>query len=279
MPKVTVCCILKIGIHAIFDTLGLLKKKNSRKIRKGGVCLFKRIFSNVWIKRLILIAMDIVAVSAAYYLASFFSEGGFAIKPILIHPRLYIFLTAVTISVFYVSKFYSSVLRYAGAEDFMRLIVGISAATAVVVFLEALTFRKMTAEQFLVAWALQLIFVLSPRMVYRFVRSAIRIRKGSTGVKRRVLIIGAGECGVQVMRNLSAGGATKVCAFIDDDAAKQKNAIDGVQVIGGRGKIADAVKKHRIDIIVLAIPTLDGKGKKEIITKLVKENSLRRFVP
>lgn len=85
---------------------------------------------------------------------------------------------------------------------------------------------------------------------------------------KRVLVIGAGEAGEMVVRemlNHPEAGLIPV-GLIDDDPKKKGRYILGVKVFGDREEIPRIVKEHKIDEVLISIPSAKGKTIRELIT-------------
>ena len=84
-------------------------------------------------------------------------------------------------------------------------------------------------------------------------------RRGNGPVKR-VLIYGAGDAGATLLMEIrnNARLAYRVCGFIDDDPGKLGLRIGGVPVLGEGGKIETLVARHKIAIVLIAIPSSTG---------------------
>ena len=84
---------------------------------------------------------------------------------------------------------------------------------------------------------------------------------------KRVMIVGAGDAGVMVIReyrnHLQLN--SKPVVLIDDDVKKQGKVINGVPVVGGRQSILSAAENYHIDEIVIAIPSASKRDISEII--------------
>lgn len=86
------------------------------------------------------------------------------------------------------------------------------------------------------------------RMTRRSVGST-PARKGAT----RVLVIGAGDVGELVVRDMKKRGDYEPLGFVDDDASKVGATIHGVRVLGTRKKLPDLVRAHSPDEVLIAI--------------------------
>jgi len=92
------------------------------------------------------------------------------------------------------------------------------------------------------------LLTLSWRMIF------IRIYK-STGQRRRMLIIGAGNAGQTLagLYRLSGTRSFNIVGFIDDDEQKANNVIQGLPVLGTSARLLDLIEAYRVSDVVVAI--------------------------
>ena len=85
-------------------------------------------------------------------------------------------------------------------------------------------------------------------------------RSQSTLHEKRTIIYGAGDAGITLLREIRNNSrlAYDVRGFIDDKTDKKGIFISGVPVLGTGEAIAEVVKRHRIEIILIAIPSAVG---------------------
>jgi FlaA1/EpsC-like NDP-sugar epimerase len=71
---------------------------------------------------------------------------------------------------------------------------------------------------------------------------------------RPVLLYGAGELGALLAREMRSNRllGLRPVGFVDDDPAKRGNVIHGVTVVGDRGDIADLVRTHAVEEVIVA---------------------------
>lgn len=118
------------------------------------------------------------------------------------------------------------------------------------------------------------------RVSKRLVREIILKRNGRKDVRKKTLIVGAGEAGVQVCKEMFHHPKSdyQPVGFIDDDPAKKGLSIQGVRVLGGREKIPNVLEKLDVDEILIAIPSAESRqirGIVEIIRKSEKKPSVK----
>ncbi len=83
---------------------------------------------------------------------------------------------------------------------------------------------------------------------------------------RRALIVGAGDAGEMIARELLKNPALGVVplGFLDDDQQKHNVHIHGLPVIGSRTAIPRVVAEREIDLLILAMPTASGEVIREV---------------
>ena len=93
--------------------------------------------------------------------------------------------------------------------------------------------------------------------------------------QRQSLIIGAGQCGVLVVRELKMNAASNQAAvgFIDDDPKKCGQEVLGLHVIGGREHIVNICNEQQIDDIIIALPSASRTQISDIIAICKQTNA------
>ena len=74
---------------------------------------------------------------------------------------------------------------------------------------------------------------------------------------KRVLIVGAGDAGNIILRDLRQRDHRQVVGFIDDDPVKQKQIMNGVPVLGTRHDIEHVAYEKGVQEIIIAIPSME----------------------
>src|SRR5690606_7761200 len=72
---------------------------------------------------------------------------------------------------------------------------------------------------------------------------------------QRTLIVGAGDAGVMLLREFLKHG-TRPIGFVDDDPVKIGQRINGVSVLGSREDLQRLIQEHRINDVVIAMPSV-----------------------
>ncbi|WP_245601092.1 polysaccharide biosynthesis protein [Marinobacterium jannaschii] len=85
--------------------------------------------------------------------------------------------------------------------------------------------------------------------------------------KEAVLIYGAGGAGVQLASALVGGREIYPVGFIDDDTALQKGTVKGLKVYAPE-QLPELISGHSVTSVLLALPGIASRRKKEILESL-----------
>lgn len=179
-------------------------------------------------------------------------------------------------------KMYRSLWRNAGFDEFIR--AGFAVSFGFLFNIIYMNFKGNSIPQILTVLSAVLIFmaVIGTRLSYRVLRRLIIYKTIFLDKEsKRVLIIGAGSCGRLIIDEMQKelNNNLKPVALIDDDKDKANTFLKGLKVYGGREKIQEVVEKEDIDMILIAISSIDGKSKKEIIQLCNKTGKKVKIIP
>lgn len=191
------------------------------------------------------------------------------------------FLIVIKLLLFGYFGLFSGLWRYANIDDIWRIVKASFLSTAA--FILAVLFIRIHPEYprsvFILDFILCTGLVTGVRFATRLFRERFRPAKNTAA--KRVLVVGAGEAGVMVLRearnNQEAG--MNVVGFVDDNPAKRGLEIQGVKILGNRQNIAAIVKEKDIEEIVIAIPSARGEVIREVISHCQIPNLKVKIVP
>ena len=243
-----------------------------------------------WIARAVVIALlDIILIWSSFFAALLlrFDFSFSAIGKQYLDPYLKIMpLCAVgAVILFVIFKLYHSIWRFASISELERIIkawVVFTVATAVIVFIDEKIngIRRLPISVWIIGILLAFMSTAILRFGYRFLRFMTKINtRGRNGAN--VMIIGAGECGKDVIHEIvmSQHLNAKVCCAIDDNPTKKGREIDGVPIVGNRYDIPKMVGKYQIDEIIFAIPDARGVDRKDILDICSSTGCKVRVIP
>ena len=168
--------------------------------------------------------------------------------------------------VYYSFGLYRRMWIYASTKELKLIVVAVTTAS-VIVSLVIILLRAFEVLPYyprstlLIDWLLSLVLVGGFRFSLRVIGETQPPDINTyTGV-RRVLVIGAGDAGELVVREMQKNAQLRlqpVC-FLDDDLDKQKKQIHGVPVVGKVSDLPRMVVVRRIQEVIIAIPSAPGR--------------------
>ena len=221
---------------------------------------------------IMLMFYDITVIAASFFVALLLRfDGRYSLIPkryIASYYKTILVYAVLSIIVFWCVRLYHSIWRFASYVELIR----ISAATAITFFLQmAVTLAlgiRMPLSYYVWGTALQFLFVVGVRFSYRFILLERGRREKATAATKRIMLIGAGNAGQQILRDINHARETsndRVVCIIDDNPNKWNRTMDGIPVVGGRDDILANVEKFKIDEICLAIPSASLQAKRDIL--------------
>ena len=177
------------------------------------------------------------------------------------------FYTAFCLVLFWGFKLYQSIWRFASFNELERIIAANAVAGLVHILGITLLVYRMPISYYAMGIVLQTMLVVGIRFAYRFVLLLRSAREKKERAAHRVMLIGAGEAGQLILRDLmkSKDSQDRVCCIIDDNPNKWNRYVDGVPVVGGREDILLNCEKYKIDRIYLAIPSASAEARRDIL--------------
>lgn len=218
----------------------------------------------------LLIAYDFLAVILSYFAALWlrfdckFNEIELPYLQVYCHTIL--IYAVFCIIVFWCVRLYKSIWRFASYSELLRMIFA-TAVTSMVYTISVTGFiLRMPVSYYLSGLLIQFTLTLGVRFSYRFIL-LLRAKKDDARIEKRVMLIGAGNAGQMILRDIRNTKEIdeKVYCFIDDDENKWDRYIDDVPVFGGRDRIMEAVDKFKIEKIYVALPSARPEDKREIL--------------
>jgi len=217
---------------------------------------------NIAVRRILIWATQ-TGIFAASAVAAFLLRFDFSVPAYYLRylPYALAIWLPVKFVVFYAAKLDRGFWRYVSAIDLIR----ISVANVFASIIGFLLIRLLAPPGFprsLYVLDLMVCFfgTCGLRLLARVTsRLSTQSRNSKTPMKR-ALIYGAGDAGASLQREIrnNARLAYRVCGFIDDDRGKLGLRIAGEPVLGGGAAISALVARHRIAIVLIAIPSATG---------------------
>lgn len=197
-----------------------------------------------------------------------------------VYMKNFLLITAIKLITFTLFKLYSAIWRYASVNELLNILGAVLVSNLLSTLYLLGTGSTLPRSIYPIVLILDTILIGGIRMVPKIIRAKEIGTKLDANLKR-TLIVGAGESGLMVLRELKKhpelGNVT--IAFVDDDPSKYKRTIGGVQVAGNRDDIPELTKKLKIDEIIVAMPSAKNEDQKQILDICSRTSTKVRIVP
>ena len=176
------------------------------------------------------------------------------------------YITIITLVSLYVFRLYHRMWQYASLDELFGILKSVTTSILILVMLiYTIPLSHLPRSVYILAWLLMLILIGASRLGWRILRELLI--KESSLIAKNTLIIGAGDAGEIVIRELLNNTSLnlKPVGIVDDSKSKQYLTLHGIPVLGNRNDIPRIVDKYAIEEIILAIPSAKGKTVREIV--------------
>jgi FlaA1/EpsC-like NDP-sugar epimerase len=190
-------------------------------------------------------------------------------------------LVVIHLLVNYLFGLYGQMWRYASVQEARRVVLsGMTsfASVLVVVTLVGRGSRPLPLSVIVFGSA----SAISAFGAVRFQSRLFAFRRRTVDVHRtRVLLMGAGDAGAQVLNDIFRNPQVdlQVVGLIDDDPRNRGRSLHGVTVLGGRAAIPTLAKKLNADQVLLAIPSATSELVRDVAASCEEAGVSLRVLP
>jgi len=238
---------------------------------------------NSFIRKSILLILDIVLVGSALYGAYLLRFEGVLGYYFEQYKDIVLYIIGIYIFVNWLFGLYNKMWRYASIQE----LLGIFWASTVSGVLCYLIFWginiNVPRSVILLTWILSIFFVGGTRFAYRVLRdNQTKLRNShDPKVKKRLMIIGGGDAGANLVKELvqNPNSQYKPILIVDDAEWKINNQIYNVPVKGNTNQITELVLDEEIDEIIIAIPSATRTRIKEILSVCQNTDAVVKILP
>jgi len=204
---------------------------------------------------------DFVAVGIAWWFAYLFRfnfdiPSSFSMALISILPWIILIQT----SFFLWLGLYRGVWRYASLPDVKRIVIAVLTGTLCVLVMLALLdqLRNIPGSVIVLAPLLLLLIMGSSRLIYRAWKER-RLYSLESYEAKLVLVIGAGQTGINLIKDLARSREWHVVGMLDDNPRKFGTRLQGVRVLGKINELLEWVQKLNVSHVIIAIPSVSHR--------------------
>lgn len=234
----------------------------------------------------IIFSLDILLVILAHYCAylvrfEFEIPGSHFEKFTAVLP----YALMIKLALFYYFDLYIGMWRYTSLNDLSNVIKASTAASVLLVLfvLWRYRFEGFSRSVFLIDYFFTLIFIaglrISTRLLFELnyrqsgrkgaVKTNFSVLKKEAHDAHRVLIVGEGDCGEKILREINDNASIryKVVGFLDDDPAKKGRKIHGIPVVDKIDRLSKAVESLAVSEVIIAMPSAGASRIRTILGK------------
>jgi FlaA1/EpsC-like NDP-sugar epimerase len=175
-------------------------------------------------------------------------------------------LLGIRLATFVPFGLYGGLWRYTGVWDLWRILLAVFTSS---LLLYVLVVQRLGPAVYprsigIIDSVLLVCFLGGVRLIWRLLPGAIlRPRRG-----RRVLIVGAGDAGEMIVREMRRGASYQPVGFIDNDPAKVGRTIHGVTVLGTADELPRVLLTTRPAEVLIAIPSAGADAIRSLVRQL-----------
>lgn len=210
-------------------------------------------------KQFVLIFIDIMGVIVASYGSLILRFNGKIDAVFIEHlNNVIIWLVIFDFLIFLYKKLYHSIWQYASITELKNILIAVMSSTVVNIIICEMSGNSLSRTCYFIMFLLLTMCIGGSRFAYRILKFTKNHQKSKRNLER-VMIIGAGLAGEKVYKEISASSKIykEVVCFIDDDLSKKNKTIHNIPIVGGKEDILEAVKKYKIEEILVAMPSVD----------------------
>lgn len=219
----------------------------------------------------------VLAFFGAYYLRF---EGNIPASVLSGFTSLWFWYILLKVLVFHFTGLYKRIWRFLGTNELLSLVGALLITNLLLISVSYYWHVMVPRSIFILTWLLDMAFSggvrLLPKLYYE--RSKI-LSSFSHG--RRVLIVGAGDAGYLVVKELQRRPESELVpvGFLDDNEQKLQMKILGLPVLGKHSELGRVVKEHYIQEVLIAMPSAKGEVIREIVESCRKAKVPVRTLP
>lgn len=262
-----------------------MTKAQESESAESGVVAFKKLFYTSRLAQILgMMLADVVVLLMAAFLAYFARfEGTIPASFTRYLPAAVTIMIVTLVIALRLAGLYHIVLRYVGIEVMARLTVAMGSSLALFGLIDYILGRVLHARP--VPLGVILIFGAFAFVGLAALRSVGRLwvvmNRGGTKGEHRVLIIGAGDAGSLLLRDIETQPQLgyNVVGFLDDKHEKHGLLIRGVRVLGSVNDVVKHVEELEVEELLVAMPSMSSARRREILELCTSAGVPTRMIP
>jgi FlaA1/EpsC-like NDP-sugar epimerase len=242
--------------------------------------------------RILQIVLDALLTSLSFCGAFLIRFDGRLVEPTqgltYVHQLLWLLpiVVALRLSANWICGVYRRLWRYTGLTEVMELGLAVLSVSAILYVARALGWLAIDNNQLSfgiisIDFGLCFIILTGPRVMRRLQTEHNQRRHWRQPVRRRALLVGAGDAGQLVLRELGQRSdlGVDVVGLLDDDPSKVKKRMGHLTVFGTTKELPKLVEALFIDQVIIAMPSAPPAEIRRIVDMCRKAEVETRILP
>ncbi len=222
------------------------------------------------LKITLLMFLDLAVIAIAWIVASLLLA--YDLREVIVNNYYYFIGTVVlTLALHFAMGLYKQLWKYVGIREAFKIVI------SAFVFCICAVVVTIVSKQLAIEWAILVTLIFFCLMgvirfmyrVYAFLLEERHVRIVEAKKHERVLIVGAGDAGQSIIKDIKNAEKSlmEAVCVLDDDANKIGCYTNGVEIVGCIDDVVGVCKDYAIDKIIIAIPSADKKKLRAIVEK------------
>jgi FlaA1/EpsC-like NDP-sugar epimerase len=233
-------------------------------------------------ERLVLMFFDVLIINLTIWLSFMIRFEG-RIPVSYRNQWLYfaVLINPIRITSFYLFGLYNSLWGYSSLPEMIQIIKAVTVSSLLIILTDRVILTPtIPLSVHYISLMINILLIGGSRFAIRLRQEILSNIDNQKKKKRRVLVIGAGQAGALIIREMQQQPIPYLpVAILDDNYRKLRHYLHGVPVVGEVAALPNAVKEYDIDEILVAIPSASKERLREIVA-IAQESGLPvRIIP
>lgn len=219
-------------------------------------------------KRIVLISLDSLVIGLSLLAAAYFLLGydNRVSNNYLLFAFFVVSMTYLVLSWYF--RVYSIINKYSDYRALFTIVASVFAAYTNLYILSMVALLSFNRRFVFLSFFFNAVIIIMPRLVWQ-IYSQRQVRKQlqeDETIPKRTLVVGAGSGGSLFIQTIQREQTDiELVGIIDSDKNKIGTYLHNIKIMGDRYEILKLVPEYDIEQIVIAIPSLSGEKREEIV--------------
>jgi FlaA1/EpsC-like NDP-sugar epimerase len=210
---------------------------------------------------------DGVALCVAFFAATLLIDAdGLTLEEGRILFAAFVIAVPIQLAINFLFGIYQGIWRYTSLPDIQRIVFSVMCG-AVCISMALYTFgldQRFGYREYILYPLFLIALMASSRMAFRsFKEWSLYGRGGEQGAP--VIILGAGDAAVGLVKELSRSHEWRVVGFLDDDEKKAGRLLHGVRVLGPLEDLGRFAQRLKLRHAIIAMPSVPYKVRRRVV--------------